>query len=469
MNPIKLEDEIYEINKCILNLNKNINSIDEQISKNIKGDISEIEETNSDDSQNYIINKHNIKKHFYTKKCQTFSNEQNKNYISEQSSFSKATNITRSVKRNSSISPDSLREVSEIINKTNQDLLEKNIIGDEKEEFKINPYFRHSFHSSKSIPRKTNSLCLYQSFNNIFFQDNVLFNENGKKEDDKLEDDIIEDEKIEDEKKEDEKNEDDKKQKEKIDSKNKVNEGFTLKKLIIPKKKLEFVVDKISHEKLFSPYINPNQKKKEKINKIIRLKNDKFNIGKKLNFSPSKPTHNTVYINYFNSDFNNTLKNKTSNLKGKSFRNEKCSFEFNKTMPSKKLQTNVIKNNIIKENKTILKIPNKLINQKIKNDTLKNNNEVINGRKKRNKPLILQEFKNMSHDNLENIFMILKEINKLSKDEKSNDKISLFSELIKNDKNFKDMINCANKINDLYKKCCTNKKFLEVKNSILKE
>ena len=468
MNPIKVEDEIYEINKCISNLNKNINTIDEQISKNMKGDISEIEETNSDDSQNYIINKHNIKKHFYTKKCQTFSNEQNKNYISEQSSFSKATNITRSVKRNSSISPDSLKEVSEIINKTNQDLLEKNIIGDDKEEFKINPYFRHSFHSSKSIPRKNNSLCLYQSFNNIFFQDNVLFNENGKKEDDKIEDDIIEDEKIEDEK-----NEDDKIIKEqsgKKESTNKVNEVIIMKKLVIPKKKIECIVDKISHEKILSPYINPEQKRKEKINKIIRLKNDKINIGKKLNFSPNKTTHNSVYINYFNSEFNNTIKNKTLNLKGKIFKNEKCSFEFNKTMPTKKVKTNITKNNIIKENKTILKLQNKPMNQKIKNDILKNNNEIINAKKKRNKPLILQEFKNISHDNLDNIFMILKEINTLSKDEnKNNDKVSLFSELIKNDKNFKEMINCANKINDLYRKCCTNKKFLDIKNSILKE
>ena len=467
MNPIKVEDEIYEINKCISNLNKNINTIDEQISKNMKGDISEIEETNSDDSQNYIINKHNIKKHFYTKKCQTFSNEQNKNYISEQSSFSKATNITRSVKRNSSISPDSLKEVSEIINKTNQDLLEKNIIGDDKEEFKINPYFRHSFHSSKSIPRKNNSLCLYQSFNNIFFQDNVLFNENGKKEDDKIEDDIIEDEKIEDEK-----NEDDKIIKEqsgKKESTNKVNEVIIMKKLVIPKKKIECIVDKISHEKILSPYINPEQKRKEKINKIIRLKNDKINIGKKLNFSPNKTTHNSVYINYFNSEFNNTIKNKTLNLKGKIFKNEKFSFEINKTIPPKKVKTNFIKNNIIKENKTILKIPNKPIIQKIKNDTLKNNNEIINVKKKKNIPLILQEFKNVPQDNLDNVFMILKEINKLLKDENKNkDKISLFSELFKYDKNFKEIIISAYKMNDLYKKCCKNKKFLDIKNSILK-
>ena len=49
MNTLKLEDEIYEINKCILNLNRNINSIDQQISKNTKENISEIEETNSND------------------------------------------------------------------------------------------------------------------------------------------------------------------------------------------------------------------------------------------------------------------------------------------------------------------------------------------------------------------------------------------------------------------------------------
>ena len=474
MNTLKLEDEIYEINKCILNLNRNINSIDQQISKNTKENISEIEETNSNDSQNYIINKHSMKKHFYTKKCQTFSNEQNNNYISEQSSFSKATNITRSVKRNSSISPDSLREVSEIINKTNQDLLDKNIIGDEKEEFKINPYFRHSFYSTKSIPRKNNSVCLYQSFNNIFFQDNILFNENGKKENEKIENDKIDDEKIEneiitDERSEDEKSENEKKENEKKENLKKAKEIITLKKNTIPKKKIECIIEKISHEKLLSPYINPNQKKKEKINKIIRLKNDKLNIGKKLNFSPSKTIQNTVSINYFKSDFNNTMKNKTNNLKGKIFKNEKFSFEINKTIPPKKVKTNFIKNNIIKENKTILKIPNKPIIQKIKNDTLKNNNEIINVKKKKNIPLILQEFKNVPQDNLDNVFMILKEINKLLKDENKNkDKISLFSELFKYDKNFKEIIISAYKMNDLYKKCCKNKKFLDIKNSILK-
>ena len=60
--------------------------------------------------------------------------------------------------------------------------------------------------------------------------------------------------------------------------------------------------------------------------------------------------------------------------------------------------------------------------------------------------------------------MIIKEINKLLKDEnKNNEKINLFSDLIKNDKNFKELINYTNKLNELYKKCCNNKKFLEIK------
>ena len=75
----------------------------------------------------------------------------------------------------------------------------------------------------------------------------------------------------------------------------------------------------------------------------------------------------------------------------------------------------------------------------------------------------------MPQDNLDNVFMILKEINKLLKDENKNkDKISLFSELFKYDKNFKEIIISAYKMNDLYKKCCKNKKFLDIKNSILK-
>ena len=166
MNHSKIEFEINEINKCIINLNKNINSIDKQIKNEI-----ELEEYNNLSVKKNLIN--HLKK--------------NKKYISEQSSFSRAlTNISRSGKKNNSISPDSLKEVSEIINKTNQNLLDKNIIGDYKKEFKINPYFRHSFHSSKSISKKNKSIYL----NNTFFQDNFINEKESEKNEKKIENNI---------------------------------------------------------------------------------------------------------------------------------------------------------------------------------------------------------------------------------------------------------------------------------------
>ena len=359
MNHSKIEFEINEINKCIINLNKNINSIDKQIKNEI-----ELEEYNNLSIKKNLIN--HLKK--------------NKKYISEQSSFSRAlTNISRSGKKNNSISPDSLKEVSEIINKTNQNLLDKNIIGDYKKEFKINPYFRHSFHSSKSISKKNKSIYL----NNTFFQDNFI-NE-----------------------KESEKNE----------------------------KKIENNIRKMSDNN----------------NKILSLLNSK-----------KKNMNNTVSLTNFNSAFNNKLKLKNNNIKRN--RNERGSFDFNKTMPSfsKSFKGNILKNKL-KDIK--LKNINKIC--KVKTNENKIKNEIISPRKKKIKPLIFQEYKSVNNESLDNIYLVLKEINGLIKDE-NNDKINSYSDLIKNDKNFKEMINYANKINDLYKKCCINKKFLEIKTSLKK-
>ena len=47
-------------------------------------------------------------------------------------------------------------------------------------------------------------------------------------------------------------------------------------------------------------------------------------------------------------------------------------------------------------------------------------------------------------------------------------KMSIYNNLIKNDKNFKDLIYTFSKINDIYSKCLKNKKFLELKNLLSK-
>ena len=379
MNHSKIEFEINEINKCIINLNKNINSIDKQIKNEI-----ELEEYNNLSIKKNLIN--HLKK--------------NKKYISEQSSFSRAlTNISRSGKKNNSISPDSLKEVSEIINKTNKNLLDKNIIGDYKKEFKINPYFRHSFHSSKSISKKNKSIYL----NNTFFQDNFINEKESEKNEKKIENNI---------------------------------------------RKMS---DNINNNKILSLL---NSKKKNM--------NNKDNIGKKINYSPNKNMNNTVSLTNFNSAFNNKLKLKNNNIKRN--RNERGSFDFNKTMPSfsKSFKGNILKNKL-KDIK--LKNINKIC--KVRTNENKIKNEIISPRKKKIKPLIFQEYKSVNNESLDNIYLVLKEINGLIKDE-NNDKINSYSDLIKNDKNFKEMINYANKINDLYKKCCVNKKFLEIKTSLKK-
>ena len=345
MNHSKIEFEINEINKCIINLNKNINSIDKQIKNEI-----ELEEYNNLSVKKNLIN--HLKK--------------NKKYISEQSSFSRAlTNISRS--------------------------------GDYKKEFKINPYFRHSFHSSKSISKKNKSIYL----NNTFIQDNFI-NE-----------------------KESEKNE----------------------------KKIENNIRKMSDN---------NNKILSLLNSKKKNMNNKDNIGKKINYSPNKNMNNTVSLTNFNSAFNNKLKLKNNNIKRN--RNERGSFDFNKTMPSfsKSFKGNILKNKL-KDIK--LKNINKIC--KVRTNENKIKNEIISPRKKKIKPLIFQEYKSVNNESLDNIYLVLKEINGLIKYE-NNDKINSYSDLIKNDKNFKEMINYANKINDLYKKCCVNKKFLEIKTSLKK-
>ena len=129
---------------------------------------------------------------------------------------------------------------------------------------------------------------------------------------------------------------------------------------------------------------------------------------------------------------------------------------------SKSFKGNILKNKL-KDIK--LKNINKIC--KVKTNENKIKNEIISPRKKKIKPLIFQEYKSVNNESLDNIYLVLKEINGLIKDE-NNDKINSYSDLIKNDKNFKEMINYANKINDLYKKCCGNKKFLEIKTSLKK-
>ncbi len=450
MNSSNIENEINEINKYISNLHKNIHLIDVRISKNIKNEISLNEETNSDDNQKNIISKNIIKQHFDRKKILI---DQNKNYMSEQSSFSRAlTNISRNGKKKDSISPDSLKEVSEIINKTNQNLLNKNLIGDEKDEFKINPYIRHSFHSSKSIPRKNNSVCLVQNIKNNIFQDNLIIeNENEKSIikdiNDNVKDNNKENNKVNINIKDNNKDINKDKNKDKIKDNNKDN----IKN--IQKKKVEY--DKIS-----SPLLISQLKKNNKL-----TKNNKFKGGKKINISPHKK--NDISLSNYNSELSNRTSSKSKKNILKNKRNERGSFDLNKTMPfyCKSFKGNILKNKL-KEGKKNINFKQNIQNAKIENND--NNNKIkinLSPRKKKNKALIFQEYKCVPNENLNNIFLIIKEINELNKEEnKNNEKINLYSDLIKTDKNFKEMIIYVNKINDLYKKCCINKNFLAIKN-----
>ena len=152
----------------------------------------------------------------------------------------------------------------------------------------------------------------------------------------------------------------------------------------------------------------------------------------------------------------------------KNKRNERGSFDLNKTMPfyCKSFKGNILKNKL-KEGKKNINFKQNIQNAKIENND--NNNKIkinLSPRKKKNKALIFQEYKCVPNENLNNIFLIIKEIKELNKEEnKNNEKINLYSDLIKTDKNFKEMIISVNKINDLYKKCCINKQFLDIKNS----
>ena len=456
MNSSNIENEINEINKCISNLHKNINLIDDKISKNTKNEISLNEESNYDDNQKNIISKNIIKKHFDRKKILF---DHHKNYVSEQSSFSRAlTNISRNGKKKDSISPDSLKEVSEIINKTNQNLLNKNLIGDVSDEFKINPYVRHSFHSSKSIPRKNNSVCCVQNINNNIFKDNLI-NENENENEKSIINDSNEN--LKDNNKENNKvnlNIKDNSKDINKDNNKDINKDKNKDNIKNMQKK------KVEYDKISSPLFNSQLKKNNKL-----TKNDKFKGGKKINSSPHK--NNNISLSNFNSELSNRTSSKSKKNILKNKRNERGSFDLNKTMPfyCKSFKGNILKNKL-KEGKKNINIKQNIKNVKIENnDNNNNNNKIkinISPRIKKNKALIFQEYKCVSNESLNTIFLIIKEINELNKEEnKNNEKINLYSDLIKTDKNFKEMIISVNKINDLYKKCCINKQFLDIKNS----
>jgi len=169
-------NDIKELSSFLSNLNKNILKINNQLNKtSIK-----INKTNT----NFKNNNNNKKKDeeilFPMNKKEIKKVKTRNNSISLNFDRDFTQSFVQKKKRNSGILDNSIKEMSDLINRTQQDLLSKNIIGENINKGKINPVLRHKpSASSLSSARVTNL-----NINKIF--DNVKDNNNNEKKKDNI-------------------------------------------------------------------------------------------------------------------------------------------------------------------------------------------------------------------------------------------------------------------------------------------
>ena len=477
MNLLNEVNDLKELSKFIDGINKNINEIDNEIKKK---------------SSKQIDNKKSIKenktKEIYGQtKTPVLLKSNYNNYFSDNEPFD---NNNLSEKENkfhsnksSTISPEIIRNLKEIIDKTSQDILNKKQLWN-NESNKINNNLRHSFPSigiidnNVNISNNNNNNC---SINNHTKNNNINNNCQIKKNSNvdnsfNLSNKCII---INTNKNINLKNEERKKPR-------------NLKKIIGMGNYLASV-----NSKLNKTTLNPLYKKENKENKIKNIRKLKLH---------------TIHNSNHNSPFYLDKKKKTGRTNN--------SFTLNKTMPyiirdknkiNLKTMSNisntgintissyqrnfgkrssVIKQKIVKEN--FNKISEFKVTKKENIDNIFSLVEQINSlsnckyiyhKKNPEKKMIyvnrLNETKNASFiqkkwreyyikKNIINKFKIEKSKNQMNEiDLLQLGKLSLFSDLLKNNKYFKEMIIYMNKVTELYKKCLTNKKFNEVKNILL--
>ena len=145
-------NDIKELSSFLSNLNKNILKINNQLNKtNIKINKTNINFKNNNNNNNNNKNDDEIlfknKNKHEIKKLKSRNNSINLN-------LNRDFSYVQNKKRNSKILDENIKEMSDLINRTQQDLLSKNIIGENINKGKINPVLRHKHFSIKFINSK---------------------------------------------------------------------------------------------------------------------------------------------------------------------------------------------------------------------------------------------------------------------------------------------------------------------------
>ena len=436
-------NDLKELSKYIDGINKNINEIDIEIKK---------KKTKTFSLENKKINENETKEKYEdinspifgkTKYNEIYSNNEN---IDNNSTIKEKIHSIKS----SSISPEIIREVKDIIDKTSQDILSKKLLWN-SETNKINDNLRHSFPYfgvSEKNPNKSKKIIIE---NPIIANKNIQINKlpikSGKKK-----------------------------------------VARNLKKSIGLSNYISSVNQKVN-----KTTVNPNYKIDQKYVNIRKLK----------------------LQNIYNSINNNSISNASKRTK-----RTNNSFTLNKTMPFIMRDKNKINLKSINNNSNIF-IGN-TISYNRKNY---HKNSIPKQRVVKENFNKISEFKYSKKENIANICSIVEQINNLSnpkyiyqknnserkkiyvnrtnetknasfiqkkwreyyikkniidkfkidkcKNEMSDvdflqlSKLFLYSDLLKNNKYFKEMILNMNKVTELYKKCLSSKKFNDVKNILL--
>ena len=436
-------DDLKALSKYIDGINKNINEIDIEIKK---------KSTKTFSSDNKKIIENETKEKYEDINSPIFGKSKcNEIYINNENIDSNST-IKEKIHtiKSSSISPEIIREVKDIIDKTSQDISSKKLLWN-TESNKINDNLRHSFpcfNVSEKNPNKNKKIIIENQINeNKNYQINKLPIKNYKK-----------------------------------------SIARNLKKSIGLSNYISSINTKIN-----KTTVNQNNKIEQKYVNIRKLK----------------------LQNIYNSINNNSISNTSKRTK-----RTNNSFTFNKTMPFIMRDKNKIHLKSIKNNSNIY-IGN-TISYNRKNY---HKNSIPKQRVVKENFHKISEFKYSKRENITNLFSIVEQVNNLSnpkyiyhknnserkkiyvnrtnesknasfiqkkwreyyikkniidrfkidkcKNEMSDidflqlSKLFIYSDLLKNNKYFKEMILNMNKVTELYKKCLSNKKFNDVKNILI--
>ena len=438
-------DDLKELSKYIDGINKNINEIDIEIKKkSTKTFTSENKKLKENETKEYY---EDINSPIFGKKKYNELNSNNENIDNNNNSIIKEKNYSI---KSSTISPEIIREVKDIIDKTNQDILSKKLLWN-SERIKKNDNLRHSFPSfgaSDKIPNKKKKIIIENQLNsNKNFQINKIPIKTYKK---KMPRNL----------------------KKSIDITNNfssMNPKMN-KTTVNNNNKFDQKYYNIRNLKLKNIYNSINNNSISSTSKRTRRTNNSFTLNKTMPFimRDKNKIHLKSINNISNTYAGNTISYKHKNIYRNSISKQKIVKEnFHKISEFKYSKKENIENIC-----SIVEQINNLSNHKYiyqKNNTERKKIYVNRTNETKNASFIQKKWREYYiKKNIIEKFKIDKCKNKMNdNDFLQLSKLYIFSDLLKNNKYFKEMILNMNKVIELYKKCLSNKKFNDVKNILI--